>query len=197
VVSDRAGSREANARTKVKPVRNMAEVSVTKNSLKFVLNNEEKRTEVAPSDNLLDTLRDTFGTMSVKRGCDYGGCGMCTVLLDGKPVYSCMTPSWKASGKRVETIEGVNDGGKKIVGGASLEDRLSALQKAFVKNFAQQCGYCTPAMILNAKALLSSEPKPSVEKVKDSISGVLCRCTGYMPIVEAIMEAANAQTSRE
>jgi carbon-monoxide dehydrogenase small subunit len=166
----------------------MVETAVRKVSLQFVLNDEEKQAECSPSDNLIDVLRDTFGTMSVKRGCDFGGCGVCTVLLDDKPVYSCMTPAWRVAGRRVETIEGINDQMKKKKGG-DQNDLRGALQESFVANFAVQCGYCTPAMLLCAKALLSSVTKPSVDQVKDSISGVLCRCTGYIPIINAIMEA--------
>jgi aerobic carbon-monoxide dehydrogenase small subunit len=155
-------------------------LSESKIRVRFTLNRESKSIECLPSDTLCDTLRDSLGTMSVKRGCDFGGCGVCSVLVDSKPVYSCLMPSWKVDGSNIETLEGLRGRDK---------TKLDPIQQAFATNFAQQCGYCTSAMILNAKALLDSNPNPSVDEVKDALSGVLCRCTGYMPIVEAVMQA--------
>jgi aerobic carbon-monoxide dehydrogenase small subunit len=155
-------------------------LSESKIRVRLTLNGESKSVECLPSDNLCDTLRDSLGTMSVKRGCDFGGCGVCSVLIDGKPVYSCLMPSWKVDSCKIETLEGMK---RKDLGS------LDPIQEAFATNFAQQCGYCTSAMILNAKALLGTNPNPNVEEIKDSLSGILCRCTGYMPIVEAVIQA--------
>ncbi len=153
----------------------------SKIKLRFRLNGESKSVDCLPSDTLCDTLRDRLGAMTVKRGCDFGGCGVCSVLLDGKPVYSCLMPSWRVEGSKIETLEGLERKDYK---------NLDPLQQAFATNYAQQCGYCTSAMILSAKALLDNNPNPSVDQIKDALSGVLCRCTGYMPIVEAVMQAA-------
>ncbi|MDA4130401.1 MAG: (2Fe-2S)-binding protein [Thaumarchaeota archaeon] len=149
--------------------------------VRFALNGESRNIECLLPDTLCDTLRDSLGAMSVKQGCDFGGCGVCSVLLDGKPVYSCLMPTWKVEGSKIETLEGLR--AKEFV-------NIDAIQQAFATNYAQQCGYCTPAMILNAKALLERNPNPTVDQIKDALSGVLCRCTGYMPIVEAVMQAA-------
>jgi aerobic-type carbon monoxide dehydrogenase small subunit (CoxS/CutS family) len=102
---------------------------------------------------------------------------MCTVLLDGKVVYSCMTPCWRAEGKNITTVEGL-----------ASQSRLHALQESFVRNFAPQCGYCTPAMLLASKSLLDSNPDCTDEELKDALCGVLCRCTGYTPYLKAIKE---------
>jgi carbon-monoxide dehydrogenase small subunit len=147
--------------------------------VKLHVNEDEYEVEVSPGTSLNDALRDIIGLTGVKRGCDSGGCGMCTLLLDGRPVFSCMTPCWRAEGKHVLTVEGLAKDGK-----------LHPLQEAFVRNSAPQCGYCTSAMLLVAKALLDSNPNPTEEELRSAICGVLCRCTGYSPYIEAIMEAA-------
>ena len=143
------------------------------------VNGIDRELEVSPGTSLNDALRNILGLTGVKRGCDSGGCGTCTVLLDGKPVYSCMTPSWKADGRNVLTVEGLEKDGK-----------LHVLQEEFIKNFAPQCGYCTPAMLMVGKALLDENPNPSEEEVRLAISGVLCRCTGYLPYIKSIMDAS-------
>jgi carbon-monoxide dehydrogenase small subunit len=145
--------------------------------LKLNVNDEIYEVDVTPSTSLNEVLRDIIGLTGTKRGCDYGGCGMCTVLIDGEAVFSCMTFAWRASGKNIVTIEGVEKEGK-----------LHPIQQAFVNNMAPQCGYCTPAMVLAAKALLDSNPQPSEEMLRDALSGVLCRCTGYIPYLEAVNE---------
>lgn len=125
---------------------------------------------------LLEVLREDLGLTGTKRGCDLGTCGACTVLIDGKPYLSCLTLAADVQGKKVMTIEGLSsDGG------------LHPLQKAFVEKGAIQCGFCTPGMILTAKAFLDEHPNPSEGEVKKAISGNLCRCTGYVKIVEAIL----------
>jgi aerobic carbon-monoxide dehydrogenase small subunit len=131
--------------------------------------------DASPHASLADILRDDLGFTSVKRGCDSGGCGMCTVLMDGKCIYSCMTPWWKAEGSEIVTVEGLEKDGK-----------ISRLQEIFVKESAPQCGYCTPAMLLVAKNLLDSNVNPTDSEIRDALSGVLCRCTGYLPYIQAI-----------
>jgi aerobic carbon-monoxide dehydrogenase small subunit len=128
---------------------------------------------------LLEVLREDIGLTGTKRGCDLGACGACTVLIDGKPRLSCLTLAVDVQGKEVLTIEGLSHNGN-----------LHPLQKAFIEKGAIQCGFCTPGMILTAKAFLDEQPHPSEEEVKRAISGNLCRCTGYVKIVEAILTAA-------
>jgi putative selenate reductase molybdopterin-binding subunit len=153
----------------------------------FQLNGRQTEWEAAPGDTLLKQLRGAgyFGAKS--GGCAKGECGACAVLLDGKPVNSCLVLAGQVDGHSVQTIEGVGEhpdhGWKKTAG-------LSALQQAFIENGAVQCGYCTPAMILAAQALLQAEPDPSEEQVRQALSGVLCRCTGYLKPVQAVLQAA-------
>lgn len=128
---------------------------------------------------LLEVLREDIGLTGTKRGCDLGACGACTVLIDGRLHLSCLTLAVDAQGKEVLTIEGLSHNGN-----------LHPLQRAFIEKGAIQCGFCTPGMILTAKALLDEQPHPSEEEVKRAISGNLCRCTGYVKIVEAILTAA-------
>lgn len=144
------------------------------------VNGDSYEVEAPPTTSLCDAIRETIGLTGVKKGCDSGGCGMCTVLLDNHPIYSCMTPFWKAKGKKVLTVEGL-----------AKEGHLSQLQESFIRNNAPQCGYCTPAMLLTAKALLDSNPHPTEEEIRYALGGVLCRCTGYNPYVRAIMQAAD------
>jgi len=128
---------------------------------------------------LLEVLREDLGLTGTKRGCDLGTCGACTVLIEGKPYLSCLTLAVDVQGKNIITIEGL-----------SLEGKPHPLQEAFVEKGAIQCGFCTPGMIMTAKALIDENPHPSEIEVKRAISGNLCRCTGYIKIVEAIMSAA-------
>ena len=128
---------------------------------------------------LLDVLREELGLTGTKKGCNAGDCGVCTVLLDGLPVNGCLVLAVQAEGKRVTTIEGAAAGG-----------RLHRVQQAFVEHGAAQCGFCTPGMVLSAIALLDENPKPTRAEIQEAISGNLCRCTGYVQIVEAIQAAA-------
>jgi len=128
---------------------------------------------------LRDVLRDNLGFTDVKDGCSEGECGSCTVLVDGKPVTSCLMLAVQAQGKKITTARGLATGGK-----------LHLLQEKFIGYGATQCGYCTPGMLLVAKALLDKNPSPTEEEVRTAISGNICRCTGYQQIVEAIMAAA-------
>ncbi|MCS6780828.1 MAG: (2Fe-2S)-binding protein [Geminicoccaceae bacterium] len=136
-------------------------------------------------ENLLALLRERLGDTSPKAGCLQGTCGACTVLLDGEPVLACLTLAELADGRRVTTVRGLQDG-----------PRLHPLQEAFMDGFAAQCGFCTPGMLIAAKALLDREPNPTREQVIEAIAGNVCRCTGYTPIVEAILDAARRLAGR-
>jgi carbon-monoxide dehydrogenase small subunit len=153
--------------------------------LRFVLNGKSVRAFVKPNLTLLDLLRHDFKLTGTKKGCDRGDCGTCTVLLDEKPVNSCLILAPKVNGRKVTTIEGLGE-----------PSRLDPLQESFVNFKAVQCGFCSPGMLLSAKALLNENPHPSREEVKRAISGNLCRCTGYTQIIDAIMAAAERATSR-
>lgn len=134
---------------------------------------------------LNDVLRNRLDLTGTKRACDYGGCGSCTLLMDGVDVYSCSILAVEAEGKEIVTIEGIGDGGN-----------LHTLQSTFARSYAAQCGWCTPGMIMSAKALLDRNPDPSEEEVRMALSGVLCRCTGYSSIIEAVLETARILKGR-
>jgi len=143
--------------------------------ISFVINGKKKEMAISPNTTLLELLREHLGLTGTKNGCEAGECGACTVLLDGRPVYACLVLAPKVDGKEIITIEGIGEEGK-----------LHPVQKAFLTHGAVQCGFCTPGMILAAKALLDENPYPSKEEIEDAISGNLCRCTGYLQIVKAI-----------
>ncbi len=147
----------------------------------MVLNVNDEFYEVAvePHRTLLEVLRDTLGLTGTKKGCDEGECGACTVLIDGEAVLSCLLLAVEAQGKRITTIEGLAHNGQ-----------LHPLQQAFIDHGAIQCGFCTPGLILSAKALLDRNPKPTEAEVREAIAGNLCRCTGYVKSVEAILAAS-------
>lgn len=146
------------------------------------INNEIHELFINPNRTLLEVLREELELTGTKRGCDEGVCGTCTVLIDGRPVRSCLTLAIEARDRKITTIEGLQPGGD-----------LTPLQKAFLSEGAVQCGFCTPGMILTAKALLDENPFPKEEEVLRAISGNLCRCTGYYKIKKAIMRIANEQ----
>lgn len=150
-----------------------------KRLIELKVNGESYHVAIEPRRTLLEVLREELGLTGAKEGCDTGACGTCTVLLDGKPVPSCLVLAVDAQGKDILTIEGLANG-----------PELHPIQKAFVDCGAIQCGFCSPGMILTAKALLERTPNPSQAEVKEAISGNLCRCTGYVKIIEAIMTAA-------
>jgi len=127
---------------------------------------------------LVNVLRDQLDLTGTKKGCELGDCGSCTVLLDDKPVNSCTVLAVEVDGRGITTIEGV-----------AQSEKLDKIQESFVNNAAIQCGYCTPGMVLSAKALLARNPKPTEQEVREAISGNLCRCTGYVNIVKAVLEA--------
>ncbi len=147
--------------------------------LSFILNGENYSLEIQPNRTLLDVIRDDLGLTGTKHGCGEGKCGACTVLLNGDPVNACLILAPQVNGKEVLTVEGL--------GG----DALHPLQKAFVEKGAVQCGYCTPGMLMTAKAFLDKHPHPTKEEVRGAIAGNLCRCTGYKSIAEAIHSAAH------
>lgn len=143
------------------------------------LNGEPRTGDVESSDTLLDVIRDGFGIKSPKKGCERGDCGTCTVLLNGKSVRSCIVLAIEADGQEVTTIEGL------------MKKGLTPLQKKFIESNAFQCGFCAPGMIIAATELLGRNPKPTREEIKEALSGNLCRCTGYTPIIDAVEEFVN------
>jgi carbon-monoxide dehydrogenase small subunit len=152
---------------------------ILRNGVSLKINGEIYAVEVDLRETLLDVLRDRLGLTGTKRGCDMGECGTCTVLMDGKPVNACMLLAVTLTGRDILTIEGVT------------QNELHPIQQAFVKHGAVQCGFCTPGMILTAKAFLKGCPSPTSADVRRSISGNLCRCTGYRKIVDAVLDAAS------
>ncbi len=146
------------------------------------VNGEEFEVLTEVHKTLLEVLREDLGLTGTKRGCDLGTCGACTVLIEGKPYLSCLTLAADVQGKKILTIEGL-----------ARDGIPHPLQKAFVEKGAIQCGFCTPGMILTAKAFLDENPHPKEEEVKKAISGNLCRCTGYVKILEAILSVAGKQ----
>ncbi len=144
-------------------------------NLHFWLNEEQQNIRVPITATLLDVLREYLGMTGTKRGCEVGECGACTVILNGHAVNSCTVLAIQAQGQKVETVEGLAKDGE-----------LSSLQQSFVEEHAVQCGFCTPGMLMSSKALLQENKNPSEEEIRQAISGNLCRCTGYMPIIKAI-----------
>jgi len=149
----------------------------------LTVNGAEQTELVKANTTLLDLLRETLDYTGTKKGCELGDCGVCTVLIDGKPVNSCLVLAVEADGHSVTTIEGVEQNGN-----------LDRIQEAFIDQAAVQCGYCTPGMILSAKALLARNPHPTEREVREAIAGNLCRCTGYVRIVKAVLAAADVNT---
>ena len=147
-----------------------------KQLIKLRVNGEPYEVRIEPWQTLVEVIREEIGLTGTKEACSTGECGSCTVLLDGKPTNSCLVLAIEAQYKDITTIEGLSENG-----------RLHPLQEAFVKHGSIQCGFCTPGMILTAKALLDRNPHPTEAEVKEAISGNLCRCTGYVKIVEAIL----------
>jgi carbon-monoxide dehydrogenase small subunit len=150
------------------------------------VNGADHSAEVEPRLLLVHFLREELRLTGTHVGCDTSGCGACTVLLDGVPIKSCTYLAVQADGREVETVEGLLNGGA-----------LDPIQAAFKQEHGLQCGFCTPGMMLTAKALLASNPKPSEEEVRWAISGNVCRCTGYMNIVRAVQAAAAAQSGSQ
>jgi len=147
--------------------------------IRLTVNGREVECEAKPEARLLDLLRETLQLTGTKEGCGEGECGACTVLLDGRPVNSCLVPAPAAEGKSVLTIEGLADG-----------DALHPIQQAFVDTGGVQCGFCTPGFIMSTYALLSSNPNPTNDEIRAALEGNLCRCTGYVRIIAAVRMAA-------
>jgi len=142
----------------------------------FILNGEKRNVYVEPNDLLLDVLREKLGIKSPKYGCGRGDCGLCTILLNGKSVRTCLILAIEADGQEMLTVEGLS------------KDKLTPLQESFIRHNSFQCGFCAPGIIMTATEFLEKNPNPREEEVKEAISGNLCRCTGYTPIIEAILD---------
>jgi aerobic-type carbon monoxide dehydrogenase small subunit (CoxS/CutS family) len=147
--------------------------------IELTVNRKSYKVDVEPDDLLVDVLRDKLGLLGTKKGCATGDCGVCTVLMNERPVTSCLVLAIAAEGKLIQTIEGI-----------APKDQLHPLQESFITHGAIQCGYCTPGFIMTSKALLDQKPNPREDEIRQSIAGNLCRCTGYTRIVDAIQAVA-------
>ncbi|MDH2900008.1 MAG: (2Fe-2S)-binding protein [archaeon] len=157
-------------------------------NIRLSVNGQKYLLDLDPSESLNHVIRERLGLIGTKRGCETGGCGSCTVIVDGKAVYSCMMYAMQALGKEVITIEGLREN----------SGELDIIQKSFMEAGGLQCGYCTPGFIMSAKALLDSNPDPGLTEIKDALVGNLCRCTGYTKIFDSIRLAAKEKkTSRK
>ena len=154
-------------------------------TLSFRLNGRDRTELIAGGETLLSLLRHRLDTTSIKQGCRQGTCGACTVIVDGEPRLACITLAATCEGRAIETVESLPG-----------YDRLHPLQQAFMDHFAAQCGFCTTGMLMAAKALLNANPSPTREDVVDAISGNICRCTGYEPIIEAVLAAAGGEGAK-
>lgn len=150
-----------------------------KKLINVTINDKEYEVAVSPNQTLVDLIRNDLELTGTKKGCELGDCGSCTVIMDGKPVNSCLVLAVQANGKKITTIEGV-----------ATDEGLHPIQAAFVEHGAIQCGFCSPGMILSGKSLLESNPTPTELDIRTAISGNLCRCTGYQKIVEAIKDVS-------
>jgi len=154
---------------------------MAKRILDVTINGTRREDAVADSTLLLDFLREQLGLTGTKRGCDGGECGACTVLIDGEPALACITLAARCDGRHVETIESL-----------AVSGRMSALQAAFHEKLGTQCGFCTPGMIMAAEALLRRDPHPDAAAIREALGGNLCRCTGYVKIIESVQAATDA-----
>src|SRR6476659_6614086 len=162
----------------------MPDLNKQKSHIQFTLNGEAAEVAFAPHKTLLEVLREDLGLMGTKHGCEVGECGTCTVLIDGQPALSCLAMPAELEGREITTVEGMAHGAQ-----------LDPLQDSFADLGAAQCGYCTPGILLVAKALLQKNPKPQRTEIEEALGGNLCRCTGYTKIVEAIEKAAGCAPS--
>jgi aerobic-type carbon monoxide dehydrogenase small subunit (CoxS/CutS family) len=154
---------------------------ITRQSLVLKVNRNSHPLELEPHRSLLDVLREDLGLTGTKKGCNAGDCGACTVLLDGAPVNACLVLAVQVDGHEVTTIEGV-----------AIDGQLHPLQEAFIEHGAAQCGFCTPGILMNSIALLRETPSPTRSEIQESLSGNLCRCTGYVQVIEAIQSVADS-----
>lgn len=161
---------------------NIADKTAIYVDIALTVNNKDYTLRVPPYLTLLETLRDELSLTGVKCGCDDSNCGACTVLVDGKAVKSCCMLAAQADGKKITTIEGLQEG-----------EKLHPLQQSFIDHFAIQCGFCTPAMILTAKAILDENPDATEKDLREGLHGNICRCTGYTKIIEAIVAVQNGK----
>jgi len=152
---------------------------MSRHKISFSVNGERQELEVEANRTLLQLLREDLEMTGTKRACERGDCGLCTILLDGEPVKSCLVLAVEVDGREVTTIEGLAKG-----------EELTRLQRAFIEHSAVQCGFCTPAFIVAGEALLKRNPRPTEDEVKEAVGGILCRCTGYRQIIDAILDAA-------
>jgi len=159
-------------------------IEMDKIVIEFIINGSRKVLSVSPQTTLLQILREDLKLTGTKKGCEIGECGACTVIVDGNAVNSCLVLAPQVKGKKVLTVESL-----------SKDNSLDLLQQSFIQNHAVQCGYCTPGMLMSAKALLMENPNPTELEIKKAISGNLCRCTGYVPIIKAIQEASQKMRS--
>ena len=150
------------------------------NEIRLKVNGVDYRLRIEPWRTLLEVLRETLGLMGTKKACNEGECGACTVIMDGKAVTSCLMLALDAQGKDIITIEGLSEG-----------EKLDPIQESFLEHGGLQCGFCTPGMVMSAKALLDENPSPTLGEVREAIAGNLCRCTGYQHIIDSIMDVSN------
>ncbi len=153
-----------------------------KKHIEFTLNGEKRGVDLPANLTLLEMLRDTLGIKSPKCGCDRGDCGSCTVMIDGRTVRSCLVLAMEVDGHEVKTLEGMMPGGE-----------LTVLQRSFLAHNSFQCGFCTPGVILSVNELLEKNPHPDQNEIKEALAGNLCRCTGYIPIIEAVANHAKQE----
>ena len=162
----------------------MAATSTSKQLVALNINGDAYELAVAPTHTLLEVLREDAGLTGTKHGCEQGECGLCTVLIDGRPQFSCLTLAIEAQGSEIRTVEGLASDGK-----------LHPLQQAFGETGASQCGYCTSGMLMSARALLERNPSPTRGEIREALAGNLCRCTGYLAIIDAVELAAERMRS--
>ena len=162
-------------------------ISLTVNGQPYELQIGNKPNETDPSHTLAYTLRETLGLTGTKVGCDHGACGACTILMDGKPVLSCMILTIETDGKNITTIEGLGD---------PNAGKLDPLQQSFIDHTAFQCGFCTPGILMSAKALLNENPSPTEQEVKEALAGNFCRCISHYHVLEAVIAAVQKGGSR-
>ena len=153
-----------------------------KTILSLNVNGNDYEVAINPWQTLLDVLRDELGLIGTKRGCGIGTCGSCTIIMDGKAILSCLTLAIECEGHTLTTIEGI-----------STAESLHPVQQSFIDNGAVQCGYCTPGIVMTAKALLDENPRPDDEEIKDALSGTFCRCTGHIKIMEAVKKVSQPE----